>query len=795
MDFLGRDDEVRKTGGPDSGPAGKAASDGSAPEKAAEETSATAAEKKAPEKPATKPAGKKPRPGGGGLASWLRSRLSGLLSGLRSRLGSRFGRLLTWAKSKVPETRRGKIIFYSIAGLLTVSMLGGGVVGVWSSFPSFCKSCHHITPYYESWQTSVHGKEHVACTDCHFKPGAWPYIKGKINGAVEVFKYASHSYGPKLRSEVQDISCLRPGCHARDKLDKERKGRKFKSVRFVHADHFQPLRGGIELRCASCHSQSLHTESGTVSAGVCFSCHLAPLGKDATPEALADFKRTSDCKTCHEVPKEVATGGGFKFDHGKYAKEGSGCASCHSHVTHGRGPVPERQCELCHNEGTAAEREEFAHKGADGVAEVHGIHVHETQVECFECHDQILHGPGARAIAAAQSCDACHDASHVVTRALYEGSGLRRAVAASAAQAGGAVKGEADPMAASGVRCEGCHKGEKRGRLASAVCTPCHEKEFDRLGTRWKSAFDVYVTKLDAARLQAESLGLAGAASKQALDEAKREIDFVRDGRGVHNVKLAVDRLRAAQTGLARLLEASGAADAAKVLPAYEKGAARCLDRCHVGVETVGNLKYAEKDMPHGAHVASPKVACSECHEMAPEKHKKTLADVARNCATCHHKGVTVGEGGCASCHPHQEMVYRGKFAGEAKPHPFAMAKGKVQCLDCHVGIAKGHSRKQVRDACAKCHKLAAFSRMLDEWQVGTREAAAELEAIVARAKDVLVAGAVSRERQTAVRAARERALAALELVKSDGSAGAHNLEYLNEALSKARKVLLSAME
>jgi nitrate/TMAO reductase-like tetraheme cytochrome c subunit len=778
VDFLGRDDDVRKAGGPESGAADKAAGEGSASEKTAEETSVEAAAKK----PAAEPAGKKPRPGGGGPASGLRSRLGGLLSGLRSRLGARFGRLLTWVKSKVPETRRGKIVFYSIAGLLAVSMLGGGVVGVWSSFPSFCKSCHHITPYYKSWQTSVHGKEHVACTDCHFKPGALPYIMGKVNGMVEVFKYFSHSYGPKLRSEVQDISCLRPGCHARDKLDEKRKGSKFKSVRFVHADHFQPLRGGIAIRCASCHSQSLHTESGTVSTGLCFSCHLAPLGKDATPEALAEFKRTSDCKTCHDVPKEVATGGGFKFDHGKYAKEGSGCASCHSHVTHGAGRVPERQCELCHNEGTAAEREEFAKHGDEGVAEVHGIHVHETQVECFECHEQILHGPGARSLAASQSCDACHDASHVTTRALYGGSG-------------GAVKGEADPMAASGVRCEGCHKGEKRGRLASAVCTPCHEKEFDRLGGRWKSAFEVYVTKLDAARLQAESLGFAGATSKQALDEAKRNIDFVRDGRGVHNVKLAVDRLRAAQTGLSRLLSGSGAADAAKVLPAYEKGAARCLDRCHVGVETVGNLKYAEKDMPHGAHVASPKVACSECHEMAPEKHKKTLADVASNCATCHHKGVTVGEGGCSSCHPHQEMVYRGKFAGEAKPHPSAMAKGKVKCLDCHAGIAKGHSRKQLRDTCAKCHKLAAFSRMLDEWQVGTREAAAELEALVARAKDVLVGGAASRERQTAVRAARERALSVLELVRSDGSAGAHNLEYLNEDLDAARKALLSAME
>ena len=760
MDFRDRRRKRRQQArSTESNAADKAASEDSA-EKVAEDAPARATAEKPAAKPAAKAAAKKPRTPG------------------------RIGRLVARLKTYIPKTRRGKIIFYIAAGLLGISMLGGGGVAVWSSFPSFCKSCHHITPYYESWQTSVHGKEHVACTDCHFTPGAVPYIMGKVNGMVEVFKYFSHSYGPKLRSEVQDVSCLRSGCHAREEIDEKRKSKTFKKVRFSHTKHFENHRAGIELRCASCHSQSLHSEDGTVSSGLCFSCHLTPPSKDATPEALAEFKRASDCKTCHDVPKEVATGGGFKFDHGKYASKGSDCSSCHSHVTHGKGGVPARQCELCHNEGTAGERKEYAQKGAEGLARVHDIHVHKTQVECFECHEQMLHGASARAIAASQSCDACHDSSHVATRALYEGSG-------------GAVKGEADPMASSGVRCEGCHKGEKRGRLASAVCTPCHEKEFDRLGGRWKSAFDIYVTRLDAARVKAQSLGLSGDAPKQLLADAARDIAFVRDGRGAHNVKLAVGRLRSAQAGLSRLLVDAGAAGTLKILPVPEKAAARCLERCHVGVETTGDLKYADKAMPHGAHVMSARAACSDCHDMTPEKHKTTLTDVTKNCGACHHRSATAaaGDAECASCHPRQEMVFAKATPKDARARHSTKPDKKVKCLDCHVGIAEAHSRDRVRGACVKCHKLPAFGRILDEWQDGTREAVTELGGLVARAKKVLVGGTTSREREAAIRAARVRALAALELVKSDGSAGAHNLEYLIGELSAARKVLLFALK
>jgi hypothetical protein len=140
-------------------------------------------------------------------------------------------------------------------------------------------------------------------------------------------------------------------------------------------------------------------------------------------------------------------------------------------------------------------------------------------------------------------------------------------------------------------------------------------------------------------------------------------------------------------------------------------------------------------------------------------------------------------------------MVFAKASPKDARARHTGKAEKKVRCLDCHVGIAEAHSRDKVRGTCVKCHKLEAFGRILDEWQGGTRESMAELEVLLAQAKAALVGGTASRERGAAIMAARARALAALELVESDGSLGAHNLEYLNEELSAAGKALLSALK
>ena len=186
-------------------------------------------------------------------------------------------------KQRLPKTRRGKIVLYSAAGIAGFFFIVSVGVGVWSGYPSFCRSCHHIKPHYQSWASSKHGEENVNCVGCHFEPGIVPYVAGKLNGLVEVVKYVAGAYPTKLRSEVSDASCLQEGCHSKDEVTAE--DEEFGKARFKHEKHFETLRTGMKLRCASCHSTSLHSEAETVSTRVCFTCHLAPaLGEETAEE-------------------------------------------------------------------------------------------------------------------------------------------------------------------------------------------------------------------------------------------------------------------------------------------------------------------------------------------------------------------------------------------------------------------------------------------------------------------------------------------------------------------------------
>src|SRR5690242_7727803 len=43
------------------------------------------------------------------------------------------------------------------------------MAGWYTSRPKFCRSCHIMEPYYDSWAVSKH--KDVSCIECHFAPG------------------------------------------------------------------------------------------------------------------------------------------------------------------------------------------------------------------------------------------------------------------------------------------------------------------------------------------------------------------------------------------------------------------------------------------------------------------------------------------------------------------------------------------------------------------------------------------------------------------------------------------------
>ena len=137
--------------------------------------------------------------------------------------------------------RRGKLLKFAKR---TAAFLGAFVLfllilvamaGWYTSRPQFCRSCHIMEPYYDSWAASSH--KDVTCIECHFAPGIGGKLRGKMLGLVQLAKYVTASAGPRPAAEVPDASCLRSGCHETRLLS----GRvDFHHIQFDHNRHYAP---------------------------------------------------------------------------------------------------------------------------------------------------------------------------------------------------------------------------------------------------------------------------------------------------------------------------------------------------------------------------------------------------------------------------------------------------------------------------------------------------------------------------------------------------------------------------
>ena len=108
---------------------------------------------------------------------------------------------------KAKRRRRRLLLF----GIPAVAILLFVVAVEFTSTSRFCSSCHYMTPFFESWKTSTH--KDVECKACHYPPGMRSFFRTKIEGLVMVGRYWTRLYvKSKPWAEIQDASCLRPGC-------------------------------------------------------------------------------------------------------------------------------------------------------------------------------------------------------------------------------------------------------------------------------------------------------------------------------------------------------------------------------------------------------------------------------------------------------------------------------------------------------------------------------------------------------------------------------------------------------
>ncbi|MFQ6047378.1 MAG: NapC/NirT family cytochrome c, partial [Gemmatimonadales bacterium] len=352
-------------------------------------------------------------------------------------------------------------ILIQVAILAVILVAVGGIGFVeYSGQPGFCKKCHIMEPYYESWATSSHNE--VPCIKCHYAPGIKAEAMGKLQAANQVVKYVTGAYGMKPWAEIEDAACLRSGCHIEAQLETDVF---YRGVRFNHAHHLGELRRGKQLRCTSCHSQIVQGEHVAVTQVTCNLCHFKGRGQE---------EPVAGCVGCHAAPPRAVTAQGVVVDHRSYFEDLVPCLSCHEQVAHGSGAADEQRCFNCHNE--PARLQEF-----ENTTLVHRVHIAEHNIECTQCHMPIEHFVVSLAQTFELDCSSCHRDVHRVQEQLYAGLG------------GHEVESTPSSMYLARVSCQSCHglprmlDGHEQVQVAGeASCLSCHGIRYANILPGWQ---------------------------------------------------------------------------------------------------------------------------------------------------------------------------------------------------------------------------------------------------------------------------------------------------------------------
>lgn len=461
-------------------------------------------------------------------------------------------------KEKAPKKRSRRLVKILIGLFVLFVVAGVGMVGFTSS-PSFCKSCHQMKPYFESWQASSHNQ--VSCIQCHFAPGIEPLITGKLNGAIQLIKTITNTQGPKPHAEVEDASCMRKGCHVREELPGELmfKGK----YKFDHGPHLVALEEGGRLRCASCHSHFMEGEHMTVSPEACFICHFkGHMG-------VGELDPVAGCTACHEIPEKTITlADGATFEHESFIERGVECLKCHLDSVAGSGDVPKQACVQCHSEASKLE------KYSDSEF-LHNWHVTKRKVECLACHEEIRHGlrPEPQG---EESCVRCHRTLFSPSSSMFAGVGAK------------GIEGSASMHFKASVECVACHELALHESMMSTVemtghgageeaCAACHGSGIEGTLEAWREALDETLVDarktLSAAKLVSSETQLdesTAAKVSSLLEAAEFNCMFVEKGRGVHNPDYAFEVLDKATSDAAEALRLLKSAK--KLPPSADEG-------------------------------------------------------------------------------------------------------------------------------------------------------------------------------------------------------------------------------
>lgn len=305
-----------------------------------------------------------------------------------------------------------------------------------TSTPSFCSTCHEMTPEFATWKASAHQK--VACVSCHIEPGPVNFLKHKISALNQVRQHIAKSYRLPIEipHEIKNEVCLQ--CHSAN-----REASPSGDIKIPHDKH---LEKGVT--CVTCHKGVAHGQIAereqTIDGD--FKRWTMPVGRS---QLVRKF-RTMDmkgCQECHEAekaplkceachnqivkPKDHQKTA-WEQDHGALARRNiKTCDRCHS-TTRAMVRAPAENsiaeyarsntfCQACHVKKPAGHLGEWR----ESHAAVFGPDKDLTP--CQTCHDTKRSRPTE--LAAKTTCNQCHTAGHQPNWQLWHpvkvGSGVK----------------------------------------------------------------------------------------------------------------------------------------------------------------------------------------------------------------------------------------------------------------------------------------------------------------------------------------------------------------------------------
>jgi nitrate/TMAO reductase-like tetraheme cytochrome c subunit len=551
-------------------------------------------------------------------------------------------------------------------GVLAVILAAVGTVGFieYSAQPGFCTNCHIMQPYYDSWATSTHND--VPCIKCHYAPGVKAEAMGKFQAANQVARYVTGAYGTKPWAEIEDAACLRSGCHSLRKVEGVVS---YRGVRFDHTQHLGELRRGKQLRCTSCHSQIVQGQHLAVTQTTCNLCHFNVV------------------------------------DHEQYVEDLVSCVSCHEEVTRGTGDADEQRCWTCHNRPDRIE--EF-----ENTTLVHRVHIAEHNVECTQCHTEIVHQLFSLKETAQLDCEACHRRVHEAQQQLYAGIG------------GHGSDDTPSSMFLARVSCTGCHEllrdvsAHESVRFAGeASCLSCHGIRYANILPSWQQEMDRKVRL--ASRVVEGAVRAAGSAPVRTrtqvdslLGLARENVEFVELGKGAHNIAYADELLRASVELVEQAVRVGSLPYAVSRVDLGPRVSENVCLQCHLGVER-SELSFRGTAFDHERHVLTAGLDCTSCHSPLDDHGKTRLASPS-DCVGCHH--AQIGARNCAECHAGPGGAPEAPVATEIGGFPHAAhAEAGLSCTMCHTApnmsgasvdcVACHDFHHQPEADCLSCHR------------------------------------------------------------------------------------------